>query len=48
MVLAEKNIIRERAQLIGQRVRSEDRVKDAMELIEMYTSEFKINVDSVF
>lgn len=45
---AESNAIRERTRAIGQKIRSEDGVKDAMELIEAYTSEFKMNVDSVF
>jgi len=39
---AETKSIRERAQLIGQRIRSEDGVKDAVQLIETYTSEFKM------
>ena len=45
---AETKLTRERARVIGQRIRSEGGVKDAMELIEIYTSEFKMNVDSVF
>lgn len=45
---AEKNVIRERAQFIGQGIRGEDGVKDAVELIETYTSEFKMSIDSVF
>ena len=48
VVEAETQPIRERAQLIGQRIRSEDGVKDATNLIEAYASEFKMNVDSAF
>ena len=43
---AESNVIRERAQVIGQEIRSEDGVKDAIKLIEAYVLEFKANVDS--
>jgi sterol 3beta-glucosyltransferase len=48
IVQAETKPARERAQLIGQGIRSEDGVKNAIELIETYTSEFKREVDSVF
>lgn len=44
---AESNVVRERAQAVGQRIRSEDGVKSAVELIEAYRSGFKTNADSV-
>jgi sterol 3beta-glucosyltransferase len=46
VVEAESNIVRERAQVIGQRIRSEDGVKDAVELIEEHFLDFKTKVDS--
>jgi UDP:flavonoid glycosyltransferase YjiC (YdhE family) len=48
IVEAETNVIRERGQLIGQKIRGEDGVKAAVELIEAYVSEFKVYLDSVF
>jgi sterol 3beta-glucosyltransferase len=48
IVEAESNAIRERGQLIGQKIRGEDGAKAAVELIEAYASEFKVNVDSMF
>lgn len=47
IVEAEEDIICKRAQAIGQRIRSEDGVKDAVELIEAYCLDFKANADSV-
>ncbi|NOT04735.1 MAG: glycosyltransferase family 1 protein [Anaerolineales bacterium] len=44
---AESNVIRERAQVIGQRIRSEDGVKDAVKLIEAYSIDFKTRIDSI-
>ncbi|MBI5961981.1 MAG: glycosyltransferase family 1 protein [Chloroflexi bacterium] len=44
---AESNVIRERAQVIGQRIRSENGVEDAVNLIEAYSYQFKIKTDSV-
>jgi len=45
---AEKNAIREQAQVIGQEIRSEDGVDNAINLIEMYVRDFKTNADSAF
>jgi sterol 3beta-glucosyltransferase len=41
---AESNVIRDRAQVIGQSIRSEYDVKDAVKLIEMYAADFYSNV----
>lgn len=43
---AESNAFRERAQVIGQRIRGENGVADAVQLIEAYVLEFQSNVDS--
>jgi len=43
---AESNVIRERAQVIGQEIRSEDGVQNAIKLIEAYTLDFKTSFDS--
>ncbi len=47
IVEAESNVIRGRAQVIGQDIRSEDGVKDVVKLIEMYADEFRSSVDQV-
>ena len=44
---AESNSIRKRAQAIGQIIRSEDGVKEAVKLIEAYSLCFEIEADSV-
>lgn len=44
---AESNVIRGRAQVIGQDIRSEDGVKDVVKLIEIYADEFRSSVDQV-
>jgi sterol 3beta-glucosyltransferase len=44
---AESDAIRKRAQVIGQRLRSEDGVKDAVKLIEAYSLGFKTKTDSI-
>ncbi len=44
---AESNVVRDRAQIIGQSIRSEGGVKDAINLIEMYAAEFRSSVDKV-
>jgi len=46
IVEAEKNVIREHAQAVGQEIRSEDGVGNAIKLIEAYALEFKANADS--
>ena len=48
IVEAESNVIRERVQVIGQRIRGEDGVNDATKLIESYISDFNAYVDSMF
>ena len=42
------NVIRDCALVIGQKTRSEDGVKDAVMLIEIYTTEFHSNVNHGF
>jgi sterol 3beta-glucosyltransferase len=42
---AGSNVIRERAQVIGQQIRSENGVADAVKLIEAYAAEARSNVD---
>ena len=44
---AASNVIRDRAQVIGQNIRSEDGVKDAIKLLENYAIEFDSSVDKV-
>ena len=44
---AESNVIRDRAQVIGQNIGSEDGVKDVIKLIENYAIEFHSSVDKV-
>lgn len=44
---AESNALRERAQVVGQRIRSEDGVMVAIKLIESYVVEFQSNAASV-
>jgi sterol 3beta-glucosyltransferase len=46
IVEAESNVIRERAQLVGQQIRSEDGVRDAVKSIEAYFLGFETKVDS--
>ena len=46
IVEAEKNVIRERAQAVGQEIRREDGVGNAIKLIEAYVLDFKTNIDS--
>jgi sterol 3beta-glucosyltransferase len=41
---AESNVIRDRAQVIGQSIRNENDVRDAVKLIEMYAAEFYSNI----
>ncbi len=45
---AESSVIRDRAQVIGQNIRSENGVKDAIKLIEMYDVEFRPTVNRGF
>jgi sterol 3beta-glucosyltransferase len=47
VVEAESNLVRERAQVIGQRIRSEDGVKGAVQLIEEHFLDFKTKADTV-
>ena len=42
---AESNIIYGRVQGIGQKIRSENGVEDAIKLIEMYAAEFRSTVN---
>ncbi|MBK8780915.1 MAG: glycosyltransferase family 1 protein [Anaerolineales bacterium] len=45
---AESNMIRDRAQVIGQNIRSENGIADSIKAIEVFTSEFKMNVGFEF
>ncbi len=44
---AESNVIRDRAQVVGQNIRSEDGIKNAIKLIELYAAEIHSSVDKV-
>ena len=44
---AESNVIRDRAQTIGQNIRGEDGIKNAIKLIELYAAEIHSSVDKV-
>jgi len=48
IAVAGSNIIRDCALVIGQKIRSEDGVKDAVMLIETYTTDFHSNVNHGF